>query len=201
MEHFSRRRWATISYSVREGKYFLFQLCVHHFFKMGQSRPLFVYYRLIYMTQINYINWQKHSVLWIQTQGGRMEGVYESTELWRHPCVCIIFKLIYDGAHMVVHFLLLKCSMPKLIILFRLNRNFFRPNCINQLFNYLVNVNAGNSDSPKRRIQNSNSAKYNLPLPLWIYSQASNVPTTNITPAWPDKSCQMSTKFAQKWFH
>ena len=50
------------------------------FFKMGNARPLFVYYRLFHSTQIN-IDGARGT----RTQGGKMEGADKSTELWWHP--------------------------------------------------------------------------------------------------------------------
>ena len=55
---------------------------------MGQSRPLFVYFRsfLIPIT-ISIIQIEKSidDVLGIRTQGRMMVGQDETTELWRHP--------------------------------------------------------------------------------------------------------------------
>ena len=55
-------------------------------FKMGQTRPLLVYFRSFHMTNIVQINDKSYGVLGTQTQGGRMVGADESTELWRLPC-------------------------------------------------------------------------------------------------------------------
>ena len=51
--------------------------------KMGQSRPLFVYFRSFHIPiQMTNINWKSiDGVLGTRTQGGRMEGADESTEL------------------------------------------------------------------------------------------------------------------------
>ena len=58
------------------------------FKNMGQSRPLFVYFRsfLISIT-ISIIQIEKSvdGVLGIRTQGRRMVGEDKTTELWRHP--------------------------------------------------------------------------------------------------------------------
>ena len=56
--------------------------CPHSFsfLRMGQSRPLFDYFRLFHTIQIFQID-----VLGTRTRGGRMEGEDDSTELWRHP--------------------------------------------------------------------------------------------------------------------
>ena len=53
---------------------------------MGQSRPLFVYFRYFFDT-ISIIQIEKSvvGVLGIQTQGRRMVGADETTELWRPP--------------------------------------------------------------------------------------------------------------------
>ena len=53
------------------------------FLKMGQSRPLFDYVRLFYVTQIKYKLMK--ALVGTRTPGGRMEGVDKSTELWRNP--------------------------------------------------------------------------------------------------------------------
>ena len=55
---------------------------------MGQSRPLFVYFRYFLIT-ISIIQIEKSidGVLGIQTQGHRMVGTDETTELWRPPLV------------------------------------------------------------------------------------------------------------------
>ena len=54
--------------------------------KMGQSRPLFVYFRSFLIT-ISIIQIEKSidGVLGIRTRGRRMEGADETTELWRPP--------------------------------------------------------------------------------------------------------------------
>ena len=58
------------------------------FFKMGQTRPLFVYFRPFsqnkYSTNLTIIE-SIDGVLRIRTWGGRMVGIDESTELWRRP--------------------------------------------------------------------------------------------------------------------
>ena len=61
---------------------------------MGQSRPLFVYFRpfLIPIT-ISIIQIEKSvdGVLGIRTRGRRMVGKDETTELWRHPLLQLPF--------------------------------------------------------------------------------------------------------------
>ena len=54
------------------------------FFKMGQSRPLFVYFRYFFIT-ISIIQIEKSidGVLGIRTRGRKMVGADETTELWR----------------------------------------------------------------------------------------------------------------------
>ena len=57
---------------------------------MGQSQPLFVYFRsfLIPITMsIIQIETSVDGVLGIRTLGRRMVGIDETTELWRHPLV------------------------------------------------------------------------------------------------------------------
>ena len=53
---------------------------------MGQSRPLFVYFRY-FLDTISIIQIEKSvdGVLGIQTWGCRMVGADETTELWRPP--------------------------------------------------------------------------------------------------------------------
>ena len=64
------------------------------FFKMGQTRPLLVYFRSFsqhndkYSTNYTINDKSIDGVLGSRTRGGMMEGADESTELWRHPC-CI----------------------------------------------------------------------------------------------------------------
>ena len=56
---------------------------------MGQTRPLFVYFRPFLNTMTNTTQnltiKSVDGVLWTQTRGGRMVGTDESTELWLHP--------------------------------------------------------------------------------------------------------------------
>ena len=54
-----------------------------HFFKMGLSRPLFVYFRSFLVTIPIQIEKSVDGVLGIQTWGRRMERTDETTELWR----------------------------------------------------------------------------------------------------------------------
>ena len=62
---------------------------------MGQSRPLFVYFRsfLIPIT-ISIIQIEKSvdGVLGIRTRGRRMVGIDETTELWRHHYKTFLLK-------------------------------------------------------------------------------------------------------------
>ena len=57
--------------------------------KMGQTRPLFVYFCSFLTLQGQYSTnltiHDKDSVLGSRTQGGRVEGADGSTELWQHP--------------------------------------------------------------------------------------------------------------------
>ena len=64
---------------------------------MGQSRPLFVYFCLFYMTHQIQIDKSINGVLWPRTRGSRMEGIDESTELWRHPMVWSLFRIRTRG--------------------------------------------------------------------------------------------------------
>ena len=60
---------------------------------MGQSRPLFVYFRYFLIT-ISIIQIEKSidGVLGIQTRGHRTVGTDETTELWRPPSEIIITR-------------------------------------------------------------------------------------------------------------
>ena len=51
---------------------------------MGQSRPLFVYFRLFHITQFNKLM-KRRWCAWDLNPGSRMEGEDKSTVLWRHP--------------------------------------------------------------------------------------------------------------------
>ena len=59
---------------------------IHPFLKMGQTWPLFVYFRPFLVT-ISIIQIEKgiYGVLRIRTQGHRMVGAAKTTELWRPP--------------------------------------------------------------------------------------------------------------------
>ena len=57
-------------------------------FLMGQSRLLFLFifvFSTCHNLNSNLIHKSIDGVLGVQTRGGRMEGIDESTELWRHP--------------------------------------------------------------------------------------------------------------------
>ena len=60
---------------------------------MGQSRPLFVYFRY-FLDTISIIQIEKSvdGVLGIQTQGCRMVGADKTTELWRPPTLVKLTK-------------------------------------------------------------------------------------------------------------
>ena len=66
---------------------------------MGQSRPLFVYFRYFHIPikwqiyNLNNLNWKKNidGVLGTRTRRRKMESADESTELWRHPYILLIF--------------------------------------------------------------------------------------------------------------
>ena len=63
---------------------------------MGQSRPLFVYFRY-FLDTISIIQIEKSidGVLEIRTQGRRMVGPDETTELWRPPIPIICLQLVW----------------------------------------------------------------------------------------------------------
>ena len=75
--------------TLTEKIYVRYGRCTQVFFKnMGQSRPLFVYFRSFPTpTTISIIQIEKSldGVLEIRTQGRRMVGVDKTTEIWRHP--------------------------------------------------------------------------------------------------------------------
>ena len=56
---------------------------------MGQSRPLFVYFRHFLIT-ITIIEKSIEGVLGIRTRGRRMVGTDETTELWRPPPLTLL---------------------------------------------------------------------------------------------------------------
>ena len=58
---------------------------------MGQSRPLFVYFRPFHITNQLQIDKSIDGVLGIRTRGRRMEGADETTELWRPPASFSLF--------------------------------------------------------------------------------------------------------------
>ena len=61
---------------------------------MGQSRPLFVYF----LNTIAIIQFEKRvdGVLGFRTQGHRMVGADETTELWRPPAInCFIINIFW----------------------------------------------------------------------------------------------------------
>ena len=58
---------------------------------MGQSRPLFVYFRSFLITISIQIEKNIDGVLVIRTQGRTMVGADETTELWQPQCVQIMF--------------------------------------------------------------------------------------------------------------
>ena len=74
--------------------YFLILTSTNVFFKkMGQSRPLFVYF-CYFLDTISIIQIEKivDGVLGIRTQGRRMVGTDKTTELWRPPCIKVCFR-------------------------------------------------------------------------------------------------------------
>ena len=71
------------------------------FLKMGQSRPLFVYFR-DFLNTISIIQNEKSvdGVLGIRTRGLRMVGNDATTELWRHPqwIILLFLKNIWSSS-------------------------------------------------------------------------------------------------------
>ena len=64
---------------------------------MGQSRPLFVYFRYFLIT-ISIIEKSIDGVLGIRTQGRRMVGADETTELWRPLKLRVIIRIFHSRA-------------------------------------------------------------------------------------------------------
>ena len=64
------------------------------FFKKGQSRPLFDYFRSFLVT-ISIVQIEKsiYGVLWIRTRGRRMVGADKTTELWRPHFLLLLLKI------------------------------------------------------------------------------------------------------------
>ena len=62
---------------------------------MGQSRPLFVYFRSFLVTISMQIEKCIDGVLEIRTRGRRIVGADETTELWRPPIIIVVIKYIY----------------------------------------------------------------------------------------------------------
>ena len=74
--------------SITRFKPRIFGVGSHHsilFLKMGQTRPLFVYFRSFLITISVQIEKSIDGVLGIRTQGRRMVGADKTTELWRPP--------------------------------------------------------------------------------------------------------------------
>ena len=86
------------------------------FLNMGQSRPLFVYFRSFPIPiTISIIQIEKSvdGVLRIRTRGRRMVGKDETTELWRHPLHSFFkTKILVVGIEIVVskHIEILCCT-------------------------------------------------------------------------------------------
>ena len=69
---------------------------IYYFLKMGQSRPLFVYFCPFPITISIQIEKSVDGVLGIRTRGRRMVGADETTELWRPPFQFIITERLKD---------------------------------------------------------------------------------------------------------
>ena len=61
--------------------------------KMGQSRPLFCYFRSFLVTISIQIEKSVDGVLGIRTRGRRMVGADETMELWRPPAFTIVYPI------------------------------------------------------------------------------------------------------------
>ena len=68
------------------------------FIKMGQSRPLFVYFRPFHIT-ISIIQIEKSldGVIGIQTWCHKMVGADKTIELWRPPFICTYYSVFFDS--------------------------------------------------------------------------------------------------------
>ena len=66
---------------------------------MGQSRPLFVYFRSFLITISIQIEKCVDGVLGIQTRGRRMVDADETTELWR-PITFFVFSQLVDNQYL-----------------------------------------------------------------------------------------------------
>ena len=68
------------------------------FFKLGQSRPLFCFiFRSFLVTISMQIEESVEGVLGNRTQGRRMVGTDETTELWRPPVLESYFQIVNVG--------------------------------------------------------------------------------------------------------
>ena len=67
---------------------------------MGQSRPLFVYFRPFHITNQSQIEKSIDGLLGIRTRGRRMEGTDKTTELWRPP---ILYEICEDKIKSYIH--------------------------------------------------------------------------------------------------
>ena len=91
-----------------------YRIVFFFFKKMGQSRPIFVYFRSFLIT-ISIIQIEKSvdGVLGIQTRSRRMIGADKTTELWRPPQYRIVSLLNKKLGKAVVVTQLVEQSLPK----------------------------------------------------------------------------------------
>ena len=102
---------------------------IYYFLKMGQSRPLFVYFCPFPITISIQIEKSVDGVLGIQTWGRSMVGADETTELWRPPNVvqcsvlscrkCFFCKTIFIELHKTGHKKYFNKSLHKLQKMFK----------------------------------------------------------------------------------
>ena len=73
-----------------------------HYLKMGQSRPIFVYFRSFLVTISIQTEKSIDGVLGIRTWGSMMVGTDETTELWRPPKgLSALFVCTYYAKHKI----------------------------------------------------------------------------------------------------
>ena len=72
--------------------------------KMGQTRPLLIYFRPFLNTIIKTVQYltinSVDGVLRTRTRGVRMVGADKFTEIWRHPMISLSLSLCFDRARM-----------------------------------------------------------------------------------------------------
>ena len=87
----------TFAFEIRGGQSYKCST-IENYSCLGQSRPRFVYFRS-FLTTISIIQIEESvdGVLEIQTQGRRMVGADETTELWQLPITSILLLAIFQS--------------------------------------------------------------------------------------------------------